>query len=186
MKSGKVRVALLNRDLYGEKPLISPHTPQQTRRVLLGCSVLSSPAICATVAQARFIFHRLISSAPQMHSFQFWVALPAISFIFHPHGLGSAEFLSVKSLSLAKSDLGYQGCQVSFAFNGKGFVSFHPEFLAHKCSFATLLFHFVRSLFRQGFDRLKSFLLLAKVFVAGKIWSRWVWCFLSSQSVGVP
>ena len=78
------------------------------------------------------------------------------------------------------------GRQISLLFIGKGFVTFHPEFSVQFYSFAKSLFHFIGSLFRQGSDRLKSFLLLANDFVVGKMYSRWVWYLFSSQSIGVP
>ena len=75
--------------------------------MLLSGLILSSPAVHATAPQIVLIFHSHNPSAPQMHPLNFCVTLPAISFILHPHGFISAEFLSVKLVLLEKSHFGF-------------------------------------------------------------------------------
>jgi hypothetical protein len=124
--------------------------------------VRSSPAVNATAAQMVFSFHRLISSAPQMHSLQFCVALPAISFVFHPRGFGKSGFIGQVGF-VSKVSLGsYQGCQVSLLFIGKDFVSFHPEFSVPFSSFAKFVSGFIVNLLGRCFGQ-SCFLSVEKV-----------------------
>jgi len=68
---------------------------------------LPSPAVRATASQAQLNFRRLISSAPQMHLFQFYVALPAISFLFHRRVSGLFVFLSARLVLVASALFGF-------------------------------------------------------------------------------
>ena len=85
-------------------------------------------------------------------------------------GFGLSEFLSVKSFFPSHVVfLVLSGWQIQFIFIGKGFVVFHPDFLRQYCSLAKLFFHFIGNLFGECLVGLKSLLVIAKVFIVGKI-----------------
>jgi hypothetical protein len=99
--------------LNGEKPLHNPHTPQQTRRVLLGSSVLPSPANrcnCGASIVAFSQAHGFCAADTSCSSAR--DLAPDNSFVLHRHVLGSSGFLSFSSFcrwlsSLSRHKVGF-------------------------------------------------------------------------------
>jgi hypothetical protein len=133
------------------KFLHNPHTPQRTRRVLLECVFLSSPAICATAAQMVLIFHRLNPSARRC----------TLSLSVSPCQPSPLSFLCVVLVSqvlLTKPVLVsivtfwfYPGWQAALRFIGKGSVSSIQNFQFSFVPLAKFVFWLYRKFAWQVF-----------------------------------
>ena len=92
---------------------------------------------------------------------------------------------SFKSVSLEMPSLGFMRLPNCIPFYSQGFVTLRPDLSVMHCSLAKLIFHLSCESTQPAFRLIVTFSVIVKVFVIGRIWSRWAWLLLSIKTIGV-